>query len=187
MKILVTGATGTVGAQVVRALAERGVRGIGVDVVPALIARARDAGGGDFHVASYEAIAAGELRVTVDVAVDNFSLIGEEATAALVRQAPRLLAPGGAFVVQTLHPVVAAGDQPYRDGWREGSWAGFGDDFTDPAPWYFRTLESWVALFTAAGLRVIELREPLHPRSQRPASVIFVAEPAGSTSRRALS
>jgi 2-polyprenyl-3-methyl-5-hydroxy-6-metoxy-1,4-benzoquinol methylase len=171
----------------VRALAEHGVRGVGVDVVPALVERARSAGGGDFRVASYEAIASGELDVVVDVAVANFALIGEGAVAALVRRVPRLLAPGGAFVVQTLHPLVATGDQPYRDGWREGSWAGFGAEFTDPAPWYFRTLESWVALLTAAGLRVAELREPLHPRTQRPASVIFVAEPAGSPAGPTLS
>ncbi len=39
----------------VRALAARGVqRVVGVDVVPALIDRARAAGGGEFRVASYE-------------------------------------------------------------------------------------------------------------------------------------
>ena len=43
----------------VRALAARGVRAIGVDVVPDLIEQAARAGGGEFHVASYEAIADG--------------------------------------------------------------------------------------------------------------------------------
>ena len=45
----------------VRALAERGIRAIGVDVVPSLIERATQAGGGEFRVASYEMIAAGAL------------------------------------------------------------------------------------------------------------------------------
>jgi len=46
----------------VRSLSARGVqRVIGVDVVPALVEQARAAGGGEFHVASYEAIARGEL------------------------------------------------------------------------------------------------------------------------------
>jgi 2-polyprenyl-3-methyl-5-hydroxy-6-metoxy-1,4-benzoquinol methylase len=162
-----------------RALAAHGIATIGVDVVPALIERARELGGGDFRVASYEAIAAGALDVRVDVAVANFALIGHEAVDALVRRVPSLLTPCGALVVQALHPVVATGDAPYRDGWRTGSWAGFGEAFSDPAPWYFRTLESWHRLLVDSGLRVIEMREPVHPISGRPASVIFVAQAAG--------
>ena len=48
----------------VRSLGELGVRAIGVDVVPALIEQANAAGGGEFRVASYEQIAAGELDMT---------------------------------------------------------------------------------------------------------------------------
>ena len=163
----------------VRALAARGVpEVIGVDVVPALIDQARAAGGGEFRVASYEAIARGELRITVDVAVANFALIGKEAVDALIKSAPKLLNPGGALVIQTLHPVVACGDLPYMDGWREGSWAGFSDDFTDPAPWYFRTLETWVRLIASSGLTLVEMREPIHPATNKPASVLFIARSA---------
>ena len=61
---------------------------------------------------------------------------------------------GGALIIQTLHPVVAVGDLPYVDGWRQGSWAGFSEDFSDPAPWYFRTTESWVRLLRKSGLRL---------------------------------
>jgi 2-polyprenyl-3-methyl-5-hydroxy-6-metoxy-1,4-benzoquinol methylase len=163
-----------------RALAAQGVtRAYGVDVVPALIDQARAAGGGEFRVASYESIARGDLDVTVDVAVANFALIGKEAVDALIATAPALLRPGGALVIQTLHPVVATGDQPYRDGWRTGSWAGFSDDFSDPAPWYFRTLESWVRLITGSGLTVAEMREPINPTTGKPASVVFIAPMAG--------
>ena len=161
-----------------RALAERGIRAIGVDVVPALIDQANRAGGGDFRVASYEAIAAGELDVTVDVAIANFSLIGEESVENLVRRAPSLITRGGAFIIQTLHPVIATGDQPYVDGWRTGSWTGFSEDFTDPAPWYFRTLESWIAMLVQSGLRIEEMREPVHPATGKPASVIFICASA---------
>lgn len=160
----------------VRALAKHGVRVIGVDVVPALIEQAKLAGGGEFRVASYEGIAAGELAVRVDVAVANFSLIGKESVENLLHRAPALLNPRGALVIQTLHPVVACGDLPYEDGWRLGSWAGFSDDFSDPAPWYFRTTESWVKLLADSGLRLLESREPLNPTSGKPASVIFIAE-----------
>ncbi len=158
-----------------RALAERGVRVTGVDAVPTLVEAARQRGGGDFRVASYEEVAAGALDVRVDVVVANFALIGGEAVDAVVARAPALLAPGGALVVQTLHPLVAVGDGPYADGWRPGSWAGFGPEFTHPAPWYFRTLESWVRLVTGRGLRLVDLREPVHPATGRPASVILVA------------
>jgi 2-polyprenyl-3-methyl-5-hydroxy-6-metoxy-1,4-benzoquinol methylase len=164
-----------------RAVAERGVaRVVGVDVVPALIDQANAAGGGEFRVASYEAIAAGALELTVDVAVANFALIGKDAVDALVRTSPTLLNPGGSLIIQTLHPVIATGDQPYKDGWRTGSWAGFSSDFSDPAPWYFRTLETWIALIASSGLRLVEMREPVHPVSNKPASVIFVAVNHGS-------
>lgn len=160
----------------VRALAARGVpKTIGVDVIPTLIEQARAAGGGEFHVASFEAIARDELQVTVDVAVANFALIGKESVDALIQSAPKLLNGGGALVIQTLHPVVACGDLPYRDGWRVGSWAGFSDDFTDPAPWYFRTLETWVGLIASSGLMLTEMREPIHPTTNKPASVLFLA------------
>jgi 2-polyprenyl-3-methyl-5-hydroxy-6-metoxy-1,4-benzoquinol methylase len=160
----------------VRALAARDIRAIGVDVVPELIDRARQAGGGEFRVASYEDIIERGFEASVDVVVANFSLIGKESVDGLVRRVPSLLAPGGALVVQTLHPLIACGELPYVDGWRAGSWSGFSDDFTDPAPWYFRTLEGWVALITSSKLRLVEMREPLHPITARPVSVIFVAE-----------
>ena len=160
----------------VRALAERGVQATGVDVVPALVDQANAAGGGEFRVASYEQIAAGELDMTVDAVVANFSLIGKESVEGVLRRAPELLTENGALIIQTLHPLVAVGDLPYEDGWRRGSWAGFSDEFSDPAPWYFRTLESWKSLLTASGFRRIEMREPLHPETGKPASVIFIAE-----------
>jgi 2-polyprenyl-3-methyl-5-hydroxy-6-metoxy-1,4-benzoquinol methylase len=159
-----------------RALSARGITTIGVDVVPALIEQARAAGGGDFRVASYEEIAAGALDVKVDLAVANFSLIGKDSVDVLVRKAPALLNEKGSLVIQTLHPLVAGGEEPYVDGWRKGSWAGCGQDFSDPAPWYFRTLQTWLKLITESGFHLDELREPLHPETGRPASIIFVAQ-----------
>jgi len=160
----------------VRALAERGVEATGVDVVPALVEQANAAGGGEFRVASYEQIAAGELEMTVDAVVANFSLIGKESVEGVLRRAPELLTENGALIIQTLHPLVAGGDLPYEDGWRRGSWAGFSREFSDPAPWYFRTLESWKRLLTGSGFSRIEMREPIHPETGKPASVIFIAE-----------
>jgi 2-polyprenyl-3-methyl-5-hydroxy-6-metoxy-1,4-benzoquinol methylase len=153
-----------------------GVDMIGVDVVPGLIEEARAAGGGEFRVMSYEQIAAGEMALSVDVAVCNFSLIGKEAVDGVFAAAPSFLKPQGKMIVQTLHPLIACGDAPYRDGWRAGSWVGFSADFTDPSPWYFRTIESWVALYAQNGFRLLELREPVFPASGKPASIILIGE-----------
>jgi 2-polyprenyl-3-methyl-5-hydroxy-6-metoxy-1,4-benzoquinol methylase len=162
-----------------RALAPSGMRLMGIDVVPSLIERARAAGGGEFHVVSYERMAAAEVRLAADVAVCNFSLLGKESVDAVLAAIPTLLTPQGSFIVQSLHPVAACGEHPYQDGWRQGSWSGFSSDFTDPAPWYFRTLGSWVALLHRHRLRLLELREPLHPATGKPASVIFIADVMG--------
>ena len=167
----------------VRALAEYGINGIGVDAVSALIRQAASAGGGDFRVASYEEIADGLLDVSVDVIVANFSLIGKESVDGVVRRAPALLEKGGALIIQTLHPQVATGDQPYEDGWRHGSWAGFSCSFSDPAPWYFRTVGTWKSLITECGFGSIEVREPLHPATGKPASIIFIASETSLATR----
>jgi 2-polyprenyl-3-methyl-5-hydroxy-6-metoxy-1,4-benzoquinol methylase len=162
-----------------RALAARGIQVLGIDVIPGLIERAKAAGGGDFRVASYDEVAAGALDFRADAAVCNFSLLGHESVNTVFAAMPALLKPHGIFIIQTLHPMVACGDRPYQDGWREGSWAGFSADFTNPAPWYFRTLASWLALLGTHRLQLLELREPLHPRTQQPASLIFIAAAAG--------
>ena len=160
-----------------RTLSQSGIRVLGLDAVPALIEQAQASGGGEFRVASYEEIAGGAIPVRADLLVCNFSLIGKESVEGLMRAVPGLLLPRGTLVIQTLHPLVACGDLPYRDSWRAGSWQGFDEVFTDPAPWYFRTLGSWIALLARHRLRLIELLEPLHPGNQLPASVIVIAAP----------
>ena len=162
-----------------RELATRNIHVVGVDVVPGFIEEAQRAGGGDFRAMSYEEIATGKLRVSVDAIVCNFALLGKESAEGVFRAGLSLLNSQGSFLVQTLHPVVVCGDLPYTDGWREGSWAGFSTNFTDPAPWYFRTMESWIKLFVNNGFQLREVREPLHPNTRKPASVIFVGETAG--------
>ncbi|MEW6024951.1 MAG: class I SAM-dependent methyltransferase [Pseudomonadota bacterium] len=158
----------------VRALPE--VKMTGVDAIPALVEQAQATGGGTFRCLSYEQIADGELQLSADLAVCNFSLIGKEAVEGLLRAAPSYLRRGGHLVVQTVHPVLACGDAAYVDGWREGSWAGFNSGFQDAPPWYFRTLSSWIALFENNGLRIRALREPLHPHTGKPASLILVGQ-----------
>ena len=161
-----------------RELSARGMTVTGVDGVPELVAAAQ-ARGGDFRLASYEEIAAGALDLRVDGVVCNFSLLGETVVADLMRTLPTLIHPQGYGVIQTLHPLVACGDLPYQDGWRWEDWTGCAETFQTAAPWYFRTLASWMTLFEDSGLRLRSLQEPLHPQTQKPASVIFVVQGQG--------
>jgi 2-polyprenyl-3-methyl-5-hydroxy-6-metoxy-1,4-benzoquinol methylase len=159
----------------VRALSAQGIRAVGMDAVPALIEQAR-AAGGEFHVASYEDIITGQLSLKASVLVSNFALLGQESVQRLLAALPSLLEKDGYLIVQTVHPVIACGDQVYADGWRQEQWTGFGTAFPSPAPWYFRTLASWVNLFGGSGWRLREIREPLHPVTGKPASVIFTLQ-----------
>lgn len=158
-----------------RKLTGHGIATTGIDVVPELIEAARENGGGEFHLLPYSDINANHFATAVDVLVANFSLLGKESVEDIFRSAAELLTPQGAFIIQTLHPSLYASDgTDYQDGWREGSWSGFGDEFSDPAPWYFRTLNNWIKLFCEHQMRLCELIEPIHPATGQPASVIFI-------------
>lgn len=163
----------------VRALAPYVKRLVGVDAVPELVQQAKVAGGGEFFVAPYDAIFDSAVTGAFDVLVCNFSLLGKESVEALFKAAPSFLEPGGVLIVQTLHPVFASSDQPYVEGWRDGSWAGFSASFCDPAPWYFRTLANWMALFFDHGFQMLEVLEPIHPITHKPASIVFIAKHKG--------
>ncbi len=157
-----------------RTLVQQGMDVLGTDIIPVLIHQAQVNGQGRFELISYEEITAGKLSEKFDVAVANFSLLGDESVRGVFRSMSRLLNPHGTFIVQTLHPIFATGDLPYIDGWRCSSWCGFSPEFTDPPPWYFRTLATWVNLFVANGLSIVEIREPKNPQTGKPAAVIFM-------------
>lgn len=161
-----------------RALAAHGIEAVGVDASAPLVEAARAAGSAEYHVRSYADIVAAPDRLgKFDAVVCNFALL-EADIAALLAALRSLLRADGALLVQTVHPWTARGDAPYRDGWRTETFAGFGAGFTEPMPWFYRTLESWMAALSAAGWRVEELREPKHPGSEQPASLLVVASPA---------
>lgn len=164
-----------------RTLNAAGIDSLGVDGNAELIAiarklAARHPGHQHYETINYLDIANGCLNKHFELAVCNFSLLGKESVENLLRAMPALLEPGGHLIIQTLHPRSACGDQPYKDGWREGSWEGFGDGFSSPAPWYFRTLESWQNLLQDCGFSVETVGEPAHPETGVPMSVIFVAK-----------
>lgn len=159
----------------VHALSAHGIQAVGVDAVSALIVHAREHGG-SFHVATYDDLIAGKFPQRVNVVVCNFSLFGEASVERLLAALPLLLEEDGRLIVQTVHPHMACGETAYADGWRVEAWTGFGTAFPASAPWYFRTLASWIALFRTTGWQLREMREPLHPQTGWPASAIFIAQ-----------
>jgi len=136
---------------------------------------AQAAGAGEVHLASYAQLAEAKVHVgkDYDVICANFALLHQDIIE-LLSAMRTLLVPGGALVIQTLHPWSVAGGA-YQDGWREESFAGFAGDW-QPMPWYFRTLASWLNALDMAGLRLVSLQEPQHPQSAVPQSLLMVAE-----------
>jgi 2-polyprenyl-3-methyl-5-hydroxy-6-metoxy-1,4-benzoquinol methylase len=160
-----------------RALAAQGMRVTGIDAVPELVVAAQKSGGGEFQVLDYAAIARREWSAgPFDVAVCNFSLLGADSVDSLIPGLHGLVSNPGFLVVQTLHPIAACGNAPYRDGWRPGNWCGFSSEFSDPAPWYFRTIETWQALLTSSGFELIECREPEAALASVPSSIIWICK-----------
>ncbi len=160
-----------------RRLSKSGIAVTGIDATQALIDTAKVAGGGHFQCLNYSELhgLADTCGAPFDLAVCNFSLLGESSTEALLAQLPTLLQPAGRLIIQTLHPAECNSHLPYHDGWRQSSWDGFDDSFTDPAPWYFRTLSSWLALLRRHGFYLQKISEPLSPTTHRPAAIIFIA------------
>lgn len=175
----------------VRALTGTGHSASGIDAIPALVAKAREMGNGSFFELAYEHLSGQALPDRYDIAVCNFSLLGQQAVNHVFQTMPEILTADGHLVVQTLHPVISCGDHPYADGWREGSWDGFSPEFKSPAPWYFRTIASWFQLFRDSGFDLVQVYEPIHPDTGKPVSLILVgrlprtAEPSapGTTTR----
>ena len=158
-----------------RALQASSVEVVGIDAVPELVRLATQAGGGEVRLCQYEELASAGLTGRFDVVVANFSLLGRESVESVFRAVPGLLATGGALVIQTLHPVSASRDEAYEDGWRPGSWAGFGPEFVHPPPWYFRTIGSWLRLLVEFQFQLVDLQEPVDPQTRQPVSMILCA------------
>ena len=159
-----------------RGLAEHGIEAVGVDASAPLIAVARKAGcpRAQYRVCGYAELESQAAQLgCFDLLVCNFALL-EDPLAPTLSALHGLLAAGGHLLVQTLHPWRACNDASYRDGWRVESFAGFGEGFAEPMPWFFRTLESWLALFTETGWRLQWLQEPLHPESEQPVSLLML-------------
>jgi len=158
----------------IRELSKAGIDCLGIDAIPEF-AEYVNKSGGRFKLLPYEEFGPTAFDQGFDVIVCNFSLLGKESVEMVIEQSTAVLNPEGALIVQTVHPVEASNKINYVDGWRPGSWEDFDDGFVDPAPWYFRTLESWQNLFVKAGFKSLAFNEPFHPKSGKRVSVIFEA------------
>jgi 2-polyprenyl-3-methyl-5-hydroxy-6-metoxy-1,4-benzoquinol methylase len=164
-----------------RQLSRKGMEVTGIDATQALIDAAQKSGGGHFITLEYaqlKRLTLGGTPPKYDMAVCNFSLLGESSTEAVLVQLPALINHGGYLLIQTLHPSECNRAHPYQDGWQQSSWDGFDNTFSNPAPWYFRTLSSWLALLRRYNFQIQEVREPLSPTNSRAISVIFIATPS---------
>jgi len=158
----------------VRELSSFGLAVTGIDAIDALVKKAKELGGGTFKTLTYENVSALTIKEKYDLAVCNFSLLGKESVEHIFNIIPSILNDDGYFIVQTLHPKTSCGEKPYTDGWRTGSWHGFSDEFSDPPPWYFRTIESWFDLFKKNGLILKEIKEPINQTTGKEISLIMV-------------
>ncbi len=160
----------------VNTLVRHKITAVGIDATADLIKAAKSKGKGKFKVKDYEAILKGVRfkAAPFDLISINFALFENRKTAQLIKKLPDYLASNGKIVIQTLHPFSIAIDEPYKSAWRKDSWEGLKRNFTQPYKWYFRTIADWVKLFTKAGLVLEEIKEPIHPKTGRPASIVFV-------------
>lgn len=160
-----------------RALADKGLEVLGVDASQPLIlqARAADPYPQRYYQFGYDQLAeAGQTLGQFDVLVCNFALLDEELLSSLKAMRARAT-DGGYLLIQTLHPWQACVNQPYVDGWRVEQFSDFGNEFTQPMPWFFRTLQSWLALLAEAGWQLQSLQEPKHPQQMQPASMLLLS------------
>lgn len=158
-----------------RALEARGIDAVGVDGEATLVDAARVAGAAQVHLASYDQLVAASVDIgrDYDLICANFALLHQDIIP-LLSALHALLAPGGALVIQTLHPWAVA-DGNYQDGWREEHFSALKGQW-QAMPWYFRTLSSWLNALDMAGFTLSSLQEPQHPQSAVPQSLLLVAQ-----------
>lgn len=154
-----------------RALSRRGVDVLGVDAAAELVALARDAGNGHFLQVDFTELATGAAVIdgSFDVVACNFSLLDEELLPLLSRTGT-WLEPSGVLLIQTLHPQAI---EVRGSGWCTENFAGLGEGFVEPMPWYYRSTQNWLNLLVSAGYAATVLREPTHPVTGCPLSLLL--------------
>lgn len=161
-----------------RALHQRGIEVVGIEGSGELVEKSNAAGEGSFYHVNYSQLCEHPSQVGsgFDVAVCNFSLFSEEITE-LLRALSTILSDQGVIMIHTLHPFQLTEQVRYENGWREESFAGMGDGYKAAMPWYYRTIGSWFHELQKAGLELVRCKEPVHPHTGRPLSLLLTAKP----------
>mgnify|MGYP000100149160 CR=1 FL=1 len=163
-----------------RELAGHGVDVAGFDAVAELVAEAIARGSKNCQCIAYEALDEVAWPQTFDLAVCNFSLLGESVEQPL-RSLKQTLSASGHLLVQTLHPCFITRGESYCSTWLKGSWEGLPDhlhrQFKDAPPWYFRTLSDWSFVFQKAGYSIAKIDEPSMDDGSLPLSILFQLRP----------
>jgi 2-polyprenyl-3-methyl-5-hydroxy-6-metoxy-1,4-benzoquinol methylase len=169
-----------------RRLAAAGHDVTGFDGSAPLIDDAQRSGAARFMVLSYEEFARDPHRAgeACHAAVCSFSLLSDDIVP-LLRALRDVVVPDGHLIIQTVHPVTAAGAR-YEDGWREENFESLPGEWT-PMPWYFRTFASWVRALHDAGWQLEQCIEPVHPETRQPLSIILHGRRGAGDVKRATS
>ena len=164
----------------VRRMEALGLSCYGVDGSPTMIRLAQMKGEGHYQCLSYSEITEGARLEgsPFDAIVLNFALFDKDSAAPLLVGLQQYLTPRGKLIIQSLHPNAIHAFEPSH--WKPNVWEGLPGDFSDTHPWYHRSMADWKVLFSGSGLHISAMHEPEHPRTQQPASVIFVLEWAES-------
>ncbi|KIL39424.1 hypothetical protein SD70_20445 [Gordoniibacillus kamchatkensis] len=161
-----------------RALSEQGIEVVGFDGSEELVEKASAAGGGIFHYLNYSDFGRNPLQIghDFDVAVCNFSLFSEEITS-LLQSLTSILSPNGIIIIHTLHPYSIAQDGRYESGWREETFSNMGEGYKAKMPWFYRTMGAWLNELKMAGIELRDCKEPIHPVSGKPLSLLLKTTP----------
>jgi cyclopropane fatty-acyl-phospholipid synthase-like methyltransferase len=158
-----------------RILNKEGYTVTGVDGSESLIAEAAREGGGTFVTASYNDLVRDPsiLQGPFGLVVANYSILGGNVRG-LLETVHSWLVKDGALIIQTLHPLSQDPDARDEVGWRTETFTQMGEGFTAHMPYYFRTFSRWVEDLTAAQFAIVHCREPLHPETGKPLSLLMV-------------
>lgn len=159
-----------------RVLSQQGLEVVGIDGSNELIKRAEALGGGSFHHFNYTELGDNptQLGDAFDVIVCNFSILSEDITL-LLQSLSTILSSEGVLIIHTLHPFFVANSDRYEDGWKTESFNGMGEGYKTEMPWYFRTIGSWIQELNDAGLQLKSCKEPIHPVTGKPLSLLLSA------------
>ena len=160
-----------------RTLSVRGVQCTGIDGVTDLIAYAKEKGGGEFILATYEDLVQGNVKLdnTFDLIVFNFSLFGETNTIEVLSLIKSNLQENGQILIQTIHPENEAIQKQSNSGWMTEDWKSCQLDCTS-FNWYFRTQGEWEKTFEKAGVKLEAQKTITLPGTTTPFSIIYTCK-----------